>query len=132
MAAILCAFFTRLFIEYVQPICYMPTVLSGIIWLLPGTSSRPAQCSTPPPMKSTPLTWFSVFIHLLGLSITISITELATGNMISGTTRIFSAIITTLQLGFGMTLGTMILLPVCEAASYARTHSHDETHAHAG
>jgi hypothetical protein len=52
------------------------------------------------------------FVHLLGLSITISITELATGNMISGTTRIFSAIITTLQLGFGMTLGTMILPPV--------------------
>lgn len=44
VAAILCAFFTRLFIEYVQPICYLPTVLSGIIWLLPGTSIRPAQC----------------------------------------------------------------------------------------
>jgi uncharacterized membrane protein YjjB (DUF3815 family) len=62
------------------------------------------------------------FMHPPGLSITISITELATGNMISGTTRIFSAIITTLQLGFGMTLGKIFLLPVCEAASYARTH----------
>lgn len=38
VAAILCAFITRLFFEYITPVCYLAVVLAGIIWLLPGTS----------------------------------------------------------------------------------------------
>jgi len=74
-ASLLCAFFSRIFFEFVYPLCYLPVTLAGIVWLLPG------------------------------LSITISIAELATGNAISGTTRIFSAIMYTLQLGFGLVIG---------------------------
>ncbi len=45
----------------------------------------------------------------IGLSITISVTELATRNVISGTTRIFGAILSALQLGFGIAIGTSSL-----------------------
>jgi len=57
-------------------ICFSSIALSSIIWLLPG------------------------------LSLTISITELATRNMVSGTSRIFFSLIIALSLGFGLAVGS--------------------------
>jgi len=50
---------------------------------------------------------------LPGLTLTIGMTELATGNLVSGTTRFTSAVLVLLQLAFGVALGTEVghLLP---------------------
>ncbi|KAJ3112608.1 hypothetical protein HDU96_004384 [Phlyctochytrium bullatum] len=47
----------------------------------------------------------AIAILLPGLSLTISIIELSTRNMVSGTVRLFSALFTAMLLGFGMTIG---------------------------
>lgn len=48
----------------------------------------------------------SVITYLLpGLNLTIGVTELATRHMVSGTSRFFFALITAVQLGFGVALG---------------------------
>ncbi|KAI8846890.1 hypothetical protein BC829DRAFT_397714 [Chytridium lagenaria] len=47
----------------------------------------------------------SIAILLPGLSLTISIIELSTRNMVSGTVRLFGALFTAMLLGFGMTIG---------------------------
>lgn len=71
---------------------------------------------------------FSVYITTLaglivlvpGLSLTIGMRELSTGNLISGTTRLTGAIIIFLEIGFGVALGRQIdkLLPLLSANSY--------------
>ncbi len=75
VVAIFAAFFARLFIEYVRPACFASIVLATIVWYLPG------------------------------LSLTIGVAELATRNLISGTSRIFYAMLIALELGFGMAVG---------------------------
>ncbi|KAJ3100427.1 hypothetical protein HDU97_002214 [Phlyctochytrium planicorne] len=52
-----------------------------------------------------PIVLSSIAILLPGLSLTISIIELSTRNMVSGTVRLFSALFTAMLLGFGMTIG---------------------------
>ena len=61
-------------------LCFYTTVLSGIIWLLPG------------------------------LTLTISVMELSTKNMVSGASRIFYAFLLLLQLGFGIALGNSLVV----------------------
>ncbi len=51
------------------------------------------------------VTLAGVLVLLPGLSITIAMTELATGNLVSGTSRAAGAVATLLQLAFGVTLG---------------------------
>ncbi|KAJ3414453.1 hypothetical protein HDV05_006546 [Chytridiales sp. JEL 0842] len=52
----------------------------------------------------------SVAILLPGLSLTISIIELSTRNMVSGTVRLFSSLFTAMLLGFGMTIGSSLVV----------------------
>jgi uncharacterized membrane protein YjjB (DUF3815 family) len=47
----------------------------------------------------------ALFVLLPGLTLTLAMTELATGHMVSGTARCMSAVTVFLQLGFGVLLG---------------------------
>lgn len=60
---------------------------------------------------------------LPGLTLTIAMTELATGNLVSGTTRFTSAVLVLLQLAFGVALGSEIgrLLPAVPELATAQT-----------
>jgi uncharacterized membrane protein YjjB (DUF3815 family) len=58
--------------------CFGGIVLSGLVWLLPG------------------------------ITLTLAVRELATRNLIAGTTRMFSAFMTSLKLGFGIAIGTAL------------------------
>jgi len=72
----------RLIEIYLSPyieVCFFSVTLSSIVWFLPG------------------------------LSLTIAIMELATKNMISGATRMFGALLTALELSYGITLGTKVV-----------------------
>lgn len=55
----------------------------------------------------------SLIILIPGLTLTTSITELATGNLVSGTARLMGGVLTFLEIGFGVALGGAIgrLLP---------------------
>jgi uncharacterized membrane protein YjjP (DUF1212 family) len=63
---------------YVPGSCFSGLVLSSLVWLLPG------------------------------LTLTLSVRELATRNMVAGTVRMFSAFMTSLKLGFGIAFGSYI------------------------
>lgn len=63
---------------YVDGACFSGLVLSALVWLLPG------------------------------LTLTLSVRELATKNMVAGTVRMFSAFMTSLKLGFGIAFGSYI------------------------
>lgn len=63
---------------YVEGACFSGLVLSALVWLLPG------------------------------LTLTLSVRELATKNMVAGTVRMFSAFMTSLKLGFGIAFGSYI------------------------
>ncbi|KAJ3218637.1 hypothetical protein HDU67_004690 [Dinochytrium kinnereticum] len=52
----------------------------------------------------------AIAILLPGLSLTISIIELSTRNMVSGTVRLFGALFTAMLLGFGMTIGGALVV----------------------
>jgi len=54
-----------------------------------------------------------IIVLLPGLTFVIGLTELATRNLMSGTTRLMSAMLVFLQIGFGVALGTRVgaLLP---------------------
>jgi len=73
------AFLARLFVEYVYPACWGAISLSTIIWMLPG------------------------------LSLTVGVNELAERKMISGTVRIFFAMLIALELGFGLAIGSLLV-----------------------
>lgn len=52
---------------------------------------------------------FSSILYLLpGFSITIAVSELATRNMVSGTSKLFSAFLTAVELGLGIVIGTKL------------------------
>ena len=95
------AFVTRIFVEYIPNCCYSVITFSSIVWLVPGMN-----------MTSSPFffsSWHALtFIYPLGLSLTIAMAELTTKNMISGTARLLYALITALQLGFGIAIGNII------------------------
>jgi len=59
-------------------LCYQGVVLSGVVWALPG------------------------------ISISISMQELAAGNPVSGVVRLFSALFTSIKLAFGIAIGTKL------------------------
>lgn len=65
-------------VTYYSKGCFSAIVLSACVWLLPG------------------------------LTLTLAIRELATGNMVAGTVRMFSAFMTALKLGFGIAFGSYI------------------------
>lgn len=50
----------------------------------------------------------ALIVLLPGLTLTVSLTELATGHLLSGTTRLTSAIIVLVQLGFGLAVGGVL------------------------
>ncbi|KAJ3288491.1 hypothetical protein HDU79_004803 [Rhizoclosmatium sp. JEL0117] len=56
------------------------------------------------------VTLSSLAVFLPGLSLTIAIIELSTRNMVSGTVRIFGALFIAMLLGFGMTIGSALVL----------------------
>jgi len=78
VTAVLVGFIVRCFNGWVTEICYGCVTLSSLIWLLPG------------------------------LSITLSMMELGTRNIISGTSRMFAALLVALQLGFGIAIGSRL------------------------
>jgi uncharacterized membrane protein YjjP (DUF1212 family) len=65
---------------FVPDFCPFAVSLSAIIWLLPG------------------------------LSITTAVSELAAHSLVSGTSRFFGAIITALQVGFGLAIGSNLVI----------------------
>ena len=80
VAATVVSFVARLFQVYVyEHTCFYAVSLSALIWLLPG--------------------W----------SITTSVIEFAARSMISGTVRFMNALFTTLQLGFGLAVGSRLV-----------------------
>ncbi|KAI9346595.1 hypothetical protein BDR26DRAFT_112871 [Obelidium mucronatum] len=56
------------------------------------------------------VTLSSLAVFLPGLSLTIAIIELSTRNMVSGTVRMFGALFIAMLLGFGMTIGSALVL----------------------
>lgn len=62
------------------------------------------------PMTPTVLTLAGLFIYLPGLGLVISMNELATGNLVSGTARFSGTMMVFLQLAFGVALGQHLAL----------------------
>ena len=77
-AAACVAIITRLFIFAGIPLCYSSTTISSVIFLFQG------------------------------ITLTLSMVELATRNMVSGTTRLFYGLTITALIGFGLDLGATI------------------------
>ena len=65
------------------------------------------------PMSAQVATLAGLIVLLPGLSLTVALTELATRNVVSGTSRLMSAALVFLELGFGVALGghLSVLLP---------------------
>ncbi|KAI8918345.1 hypothetical protein DFJ77DRAFT_428264, partial [Powellomyces hirtus] len=59
-------------------------------------------------MDETVVVLSALAILLPGLSLTISIIEISTRNMVSGTVRMFHALFTAMLLGFGMSVGPLV------------------------
>ena len=70
------------------------------------------------PVSSVALTLAALVVLLPGLSLTVALAELATGNLVSGTARLSGTGLTLLQLGLGAAVGGHLLpaLPMAEAA----------------
>jgi uncharacterized membrane protein YjjP (DUF1212 family) len=68
------------------------------------------------PLAGKVVTLASLIVLLPGLSLTVAITEMATRNLLSGTSRLMSAALVFLQLGFGVALGArlQVLLPAVQ------------------
>ncbi|KAI8915228.1 hypothetical protein DFJ77DRAFT_430305 [Powellomyces hirtus] len=85
LAALFCSFASRclmtILLAYYPTFCYhhVPVVLSSLVMMMPG------------------------------LSITISLIEIATKNMVSGTVRLFSALFHAMLLGFGISAGRALV-----------------------
>ncbi len=54
------------------------------------------------------VTLAGLIVLVPGMSLTTAMTELSTGNLVSGTARLFGAAVTFLKLGFGVALGTRL------------------------
>lgn len=80
VAAVLAAFLATAATAYVKPLSSYVATLAGLIVLLPG------------------------------LTLTTAMTEIATGNLVSGTARLTGAALTFLELGFGVALGDRLAL----------------------
>jgi len=80
--------------------------ISGLVWLLPGAISQTKSCL---PAFSTLCRYGRTlrFIRLLfaGQSLTIGVSEVVEGDVVSGSARIVKALVTSLQLGFGLMIG---------------------------
>eukprot|EP01114_Cavostelium_apophysatum_P018486 TRINITY_DN5724_c0_g1_i2.p1 TRINITY_DN5724_c0_g1~~TRINITY_DN5724_c0_g1_i2.p1 ORF type:complete len:563 (+),score=64.31 TRINITY_DN5724_c0_g1_i2:148-1836(+) len=80
LASLVISFLARLLKAYwYTDICFYSMMLSSMVWLLPG------------------------------LSLTISITELATRNVVAGTARMFYCFIICIQIGFGIAIGSRLV-----------------------
>ncbi|KAI9098028.1 hypothetical protein DFS34DRAFT_619392 [Phlyctochytrium arcticum] len=60
-------------------------------------------------LNDTLVTLSALAVLLPGLSLTISIIEISTRNMVSGTVRMFHALFTAMLLGFGMSVGPLLI-----------------------
>ena len=60
------------------------------------------------PYSQTTATLAGLIVLMPGLTATIALTELATGNLVSGTARLMGALVTFMKLGFGVALGTRL------------------------
>ncbi len=61
-----------------------------------------------PPCSSYVATLAGLIILIPGLTLTTAVTEIATGNLVSGTARLTGAALTFLEIGFGVALGGQI------------------------
>lgn len=75
MSAMVAAIFAVIFAFYVDKMCFLSVVMGAVVWNMPG------------------------------LSLLLSVRELSTDNMISGTVRMFASFISALKIGFGITIG---------------------------
>lgn len=94
IVSIAAAFLARLFVEYVYPACWGAISLSTIVWMLPG------------------------------LSLTVGVNELAERKMISGTVRVFFAMLIALELGFGLAIGSLLVFWEDEAEFLEKAGDH--------
>ena len=65
--------------------------------------------ASPMPVHELPLLLSAILLLLPGYTLTVATMELATANVVSGTSRLFGAFSTLLQLGFGVALGHKVL-----------------------
>eukprot|EP01124_Arcella_intermedia_P004820 TRINITY_DN12772_c0_g1_i2.p1 TRINITY_DN12772_c0_g1~~TRINITY_DN12772_c0_g1_i2.p1 ORF type:complete len:588 (+),score=121.57 TRINITY_DN12772_c0_g1_i2:742-2505(+) len=84
--------FISVHISYFIDICFQGIVLSGVVWNLPG------------------------------ISIAISMHELASGNPVSGAVRLFSALFSAIKLAFGVAIGTKLAFWLPQDSSIANCH----------
>ncbi len=92
-------------------VCFFAIVLSSVVQLLSGTWMWGCLliCSElPRSLVMTPILCACILIRGAGLSLTTGVIELASGSLMSGSARIFNAILNTLMVGFGMSLGANI------------------------
>lgn len=82
VAALLASFIATMVTAYVSPLSSYVPTLAGLITLVPG------------------------------LTLTTAMTEIATGNLVSGTARLTGAALTFLQIGFGVALGGQLAVAI--------------------
>jgi len=78
LAAVICSFLARIADGLITPICLQTTLLSALIWLVQG--------------------W----------TMTNAVVEIATKNPMTGTSHLFSGIVTTAMMGFGLDVGSAV------------------------
>ncbi|KAI9351408.1 hypothetical protein BDR26DRAFT_851018 [Obelidium mucronatum] len=105
---------------------FMPEFFGSLISAFLSRAIQPLFHSTGLCYDHLKVTLAALVIFLPGMSLTISIIELSTRNMVSGTVRMFGALFTAMLLGFGMTIGASLVAwdsaksqstPICEATS---------------
>lgn len=85
--------------------------ISGLVWLLPGASFRTKILAF---FLNTSLIWDPVknpktYTNLFaGQNLTIGVSEVVEGDVVTGSARIVNALVTSLQLGFGLMIGEQL------------------------
>ncbi len=93
VAAVVASFLAVALTAYVSPLSSYIPTLAGLITLVPG------------------------------LTLTTAMTEIATGNLVSGTARLTGAALTFLEIGFGVALGTQLAV-----AAFGPAHNETPVH----
>eukprot|EP00842_Homolaphlyctis_polyrhiza_P007031 jgi/Hompol1/917/HPOL_001051-RA len=91
--------------EYVPSITYLVEFLSALVSTVLGKALRLGLETSFPCLATDKIVFSAIAILLPGLSLTTSIIEISTRNMVSGTVRMFHAIFTAVLLGFGFAVG---------------------------
>lgn len=83
-------------------------VLPAIAGIVCATGAQTAALALPPLYPSIP-TLAGLIVLLPGLTLTIAVSELAHGHAVAGSARLVSALVTFLQIGFGLALGIAVV-----------------------